>query len=331
MGANKAFYTSLAFFIVSSILLLALFKKVAPLTVSHAVYYCQTLLANTIITLPHSLPSLFAILLSLILITGFLTFAIQVIKMRVLIAKLSRNRVSIPQKVASISLFFGMADRVDVVRDERCLSFCYGFLKPRIMLSSQLFKILTKEQLKAVLLHEQYHLKNYDPLKIILGQVATSMLWFLPVIKDFHDHFVTLKEFSADQLVIDVQKSARNLKLALAKVVDYSITPVSGIVPFVSIRGLEARILHLTGNREKPSFKLSLMRLLMSIFMILFILVTINIPVYAIETGNNSHAYLICPTNSSCTGISSCSKEQMTKENLFSSQPMFTPLKYSSR
>lgn len=330
-STNKAFYASFAFFLLSFLLLFSLLKKVIPLTVSHAVYYCQTLLANTIIALPHSLPSLFVILLLLIFSTGVFIFTIQVIKMRVLITRLSKNRIPMPRKVVAISQSLGIASRVDVVKDRRCLSFCCGFQRTRIILSSQLLKILTEGELKAVLIHEQYHLKNYDPLKIMLGQIATSMFWFLPVIKDFHDHFVVLKEFSADQWVLDVQKSAKNLKLALAKVVDYPITPTSGIVPFTTIKGLEARILHLTGKREKPSFKLSAMKLFMSSFMILFIFVTINIPIYAIETSTNTHSYLICPTNSSCTGTSVCSREQMIKENFMGVQPMSIPLKYSSK
>lgn len=330
VSANKAFYTSLAFLILASVLLLNLFKKVIPLTINHAIYYCQTFFANTVITLPHSIPSLLVLLLSLVFIAGLFIFIVQVVKMKILVAKLSKNKVTIPLRVVTLSHSLGIVGRVDVVRDRRCLSFCYGFIKPKIILSTQLIKILTQDELKAVLIHEQYHLKNYDPLKIMFGQVATSMFWFLPVIKDLHDHFIILKEFSADQLVVDMQHSTRNLKLALAKVVDYSITPQIGIVSFTNNKGLEARILHLAGNRGKPSFILSLVRLFTTSLVVLFIFVIINIPVYAIETGKNTHSYLICP-NSSCAGISSCSKEQIIKGELFSSQPMFTPLKYSSK
>ncbi len=312
-SANKAFYISFAFFLLSFLLLFSLLQKVVPLTVSHAVYYCQSLLANTSITLPHSLPSLLVILLLLVFSTGIFIFTIQIMKSRLLIVRLSKKKMPSSRKIDVISKSLGIVNKIDIVRDDRCLSFCYGFFKPRIILSSQLIKILTEEELKAVLIHENYHLKNLDPLKIILGQIATSMFWFLPVIKDFHDQFIVLKEFLADQLVVDIQGSGKSLKLALAKVVDYSITPASGIVLFTSVKGLEARILHLTDTKEKPRFKMSAMRLIMSSFIVIFIFVFLNIPIYAIETGVNTHAYLICPMSSNCTGISSCSKEQDTK------------------
>lgn len=338
-SANKAFYTSFIFFILSFFLLFGLFKKIVPLTVSHAVYYCQTLFANTIITLPHALPSLFVILLLLVFSTGIFIFTIQIIKSRLLIAGLQKKKMPLPKEIVAVFKSLGIVNeqalsfgnRVDIVKDKRCLSFCYGFFKPRIILSSQLLKILTEEELKAVLIHEDYHLKNYDPLKIMLGQVASSMFWFLPVIKDFHNHFIVLKEYSADQLVIKVQGSAKNLKLALAKVVDYSMVPASSVVPFTSVNGLETRILHLINTRGKPGFRMSIGRLFVSSFVILLIFVFLNIPIYAIETGAKTHTYLICPTGGSCTGLSSCGKGQNVKEDLFSSLPMFTPLKYSSR
>lgn len=330
-SANRVFYTSFAFFLLSFLLLLSLLKKIAPLTVNHAIYYCQSLFANTIITLPHSLPSLFMISLLSVFLTGVFISIIQIIKSQLLVARLSKKKIPIPKEAAAISKSLGIVSRIDIVKDSRYLSFCYGFLKPRIIFSSKLLKILTKEELKAVLIHEHYHLKNYDPLKIMLGQIATSMFWFLPVIKDFQDHFIVLKEFSADQLAIDIQGSAKYLKLALAKVLNYSIAPAAGVVSFTNVKGLETRILYLTNTREKPSFKMSVTRLIISSFMILFIFVLLNIPIYAIEIDTNAHVYLICPTNNSCSGISSCSKKQIMKEDLFSSQPRLTPLMYSPK
>lgn len=305
-SANKTFYASFAFFLLSFFLLFCLIKKIAPLTVSHTVYYCQTLFANTAVTLPHSLPSLFMILLLLVFSTGILIFIVQVMKTRFMVQKLLKKRVLISPQISAISETLGVAKRVDIVKDKRCLSFCYGFLKPRIVLSSQLLQILTDKELKAVLIHEHYHLKNRDPLKIMLGQIAFSMFWFLPILKDLHEHFIVLKEFSADELVIDMQGSAKSLKSALAKVVDYSITPSLGVVTFTANKSLEARVIHLTDRTKKPSFRMSVIRLLMSGFVILFIFVFLNIPIYEVNSGANKHTYLICPKVGKCANFSSC-------------------------
>ncbi len=65
-------------------------------------------------------------------------------------------------------------------------------------ISSNLIKSLSEGELKVVLLHESYHLKHRDPLKIILSQVATTMFFFVPILKDIHSHYALSKEISAD-------------------------------------------------------------------------------------------------------------------------------------
>ncbi len=329
-SANKAFFTSLSFFLLASLLLFSLFKKIIPLTVNHIVYFCQNRFGNAVVTLPHSLPSLVVTILSLVFLTGILILLFQLFKTKVLIYQLLRNQIPINKPTQTFFESLDMADKVNIVENDQYLSFCYGFIKPKIILSSKLIDALTKDELQAVLIHEQYHLKNRDPLKIVLGHIATSMFWFLPVLKDFHDHFIVLKEFAADQMVINLQGSTKNLKLALVKVVSGSINQSTGAVAFAVSKGLEARILHLAAIGKEPVFKISLIRLFLSCSMLLFFFTFLNMPIYPIEVGKNTHAYLVCPTNSSCGGIASCPKEQTTKENMFSSQPMFSPVKYSS-
>lgn len=80
----------------------------------------------------------------------------------------SQPRVQL-KRVVRLAEHLRLANRVDVVRSEQPYAYCYGLLRPRICLSTGLVHLLDDEELEAVLLHERYHLQNYDPLKIVLA------------------------------------------------------------------------------------------------------------------------------------------------------------------
>ena len=103
--------------------------------------------------------------------------------------KTLKNKVITPQKVNKIAKELGLVDKIDVVKTKSFSSFCYGFVKPRICLSLKLAKALNGRELKAVFIHETYHLKNRDPLKILLSQAATSMFFFVPTLRDIHNYY----------------------------------------------------------------------------------------------------------------------------------------------
>ena len=67
----------------------------------------------------------------------------------------------------------------------------------------------------------------------------------------------------------------------------------------------------------------------MSCFVFIFALVILNMPVYAIEDGNDNHSYFICPYGGEC--MLSCAEQGMMSEMPFSSQSSFTPKSVSSQ
>src|SRR3989344_2956775 len=289
VSANKAFYILFGFFALGVYILFSLINKIAPLmTVSHTIYYCQKVLSNILFaeqrgfasfTLPHLAPPLVVLLLIFIILIGILLLAIQLSKSYLFIKKTLKNKVITPQKVNKIAKELGLVDKIDVVKTKSFSSFCYGFFKPRICLSLKLAKALNGRELKAVFIHETYHLKNRDPLKILLSQAATSMFFFVPTLRDIHNYYTLSKELAADQLAIQ-SKGIKYLKSALAKVLLNPHPVLTGVASFGN-DNLEQRINVLTNNK-KMSIKISSLNLLVSFIVFMFALIALNMPVYAI-------------------------------------------------
>jgi murein DD-endopeptidase MepM/ murein hydrolase activator NlpD len=62
-----------------------------------------------------------------------------------------------------------------------------------------------------VLHHELIHLKNQDPLIILIGQVLTSLAWFNPLIKRFNQQLIWSIETSCDQEVLNNKPNLRRI------------------------------------------------------------------------------------------------------------------------
>lgn len=316
-----------AMFVLSLFILLSLLKKIGPLTVSHTVYYCQKVMSDFMITLPHSFPPLLLLLLSLVALTGFFLFLFQVFKTQYFIQRLLKKRIRTAKVVRDLAIELGIVKKVTVVNDNKQISFCYGLLKPKICLSNAIVSSLNKSELKAVLIHESYHLKSRDPLKILLSQIASSMFFFVPTIKDFQNHYILTKEINADQLVINTN-GVKNLKFALVKLLRNPVVSVSGVASFASSADLEQRIKILADVATKNKLYLSQIRLLLSFIVLGVALFLLNLPVYAVEDGMNDHELFMCPFGGDC--VVACQTQGISNDLFFSSKDNFSPLEISS-
>lgn len=84
------------------------------------------------------------------------------------------------------------------------LAFCAGLFRPCIYLSTGLLDTLGDKELKAVLLHEAYHCRRYDPLRTLLADVLAAALFFLPAVSEWRDMFLTSTECAADRYAIQM-------------------------------------------------------------------------------------------------------------------------------
>lgn len=223
----------------------------------------------------------------LILTLGLLTLIFQIFKTKIFIKNILKSRRKIPLELKSLAWELDLSDKIDLVYSSKPLSFCYGFLNPRICLSTELLRSLNKGELKAVLLHESYHLKNFDPLKIILSSTLSSMLFFLPVFKDFHRHFLLAKEISADRLSIkEGEKSS--LVSVLEKFLKYPSANLN-FVATLNGEALETRIFYINGEK-KFRFGISKTNIFISVISVLFLFLAFQTPISGAAGGGSCYA-----------------------------------------
>jgi Zn-dependent protease with chaperone function len=125
-----------------------------------------------------------------------------------------------------------VAGRVDLLDAAEPFSFTYGLLRPRIAISLGLAESLSASELDAVLEHERYHLRNLDPLKLLVARMLAPMLFFVPVLRELRNHYVVARELAADQRALHRQGRGA-LAGALYKVVGspqwVQLTPAAAI------------------------------------------------------------------------------------------------------
>jgi len=146
------------------------------------------------------------------------------------------------------------ASRVLIIQTEEPLAFCFGFLKPQICLSTGLIKMLSPSQLQAVLCHEDYHRRHFDPLRILVIKSISKALFFLPFVREWCRIFEIKLELDADRYAVQ-QTSRPALAGALHRLLTAaspSYSPIASNAVTAGLSANTARIAALLGERTKP-------------------------------------------------------------------------------
>src|SRR5207245_9204297 len=107
------------------------------------------------------------------------------------------QKIALPPSVVTAASGLDLDGRIDVVVDERPFSFCYWFLRPRICLSTALVERLESDELRAVLYHERYHLRQPDPPRQNLSRYFAAGLYVVPVVDELLSFHTLQKEIEA--------------------------------------------------------------------------------------------------------------------------------------
>jgi Zn-dependent protease with chaperone function len=111
-------------------------------------------------------------------------------------------------------------------------AFCAGFLRPRIFISAGAVEVLSREELEAVLRHEQRHLEARDPLRLACARVLERALFFIPALPTLTERSVELSELRADDAAIRTASGDRSaLASALLTFESGSPSGSSGMTP----------------------------------------------------------------------------------------------------
>ena len=151
-----------------------------------------------------------------------------------------------PQQVAALTRALGVGDQVDVIPGDRAFGFVYGWLRPRICVSTALVDQLTDRELEAVLLHEQWHLRQRDPARLLIARMIGDAFGWAPPLRALVDECLLAIEVAADRHAIAQMEHVRWLAGAFMKM----LTPPVAQPAFEGL--VDARIAILAGAAELP-------------------------------------------------------------------------------
>lgn len=169
-------------------------------------------------TVAHLLAVALLVLSSISLVAGACTANREraiVVDLRVM-ASVARCR-TLPPDVRAASLATGVDSRLDVVESPRAFGFAYGWLRPRICISTALIHRLNRRELEAVFHHERWHLRQHDPFRLFVLRIIASGFFFLPPMRRLVRDYVVAAEIAADRYAVVTMGERRWLASALAK------------------------------------------------------------------------------------------------------------------
>ncbi len=203
---------------------------------------------------PASVVALLVLVLATLGVTlGLTSLFRQLLATLSLIRTLLSRRVTVSRRVAAIAASLELDGRIDIVRDVRPFSFCYWFRRPRICLSTGLIWRLDDAELRAVLAHERYHLRQRDPLRLVIARYFAAGLYVVPVVEELVEYYTVQKEVAADQAAVRAMGGVRELASALFKALpEADAVDLGLLVPVGSLSVTEARIDQLLDGRALP-------------------------------------------------------------------------------
>jgi Zn-dependent protease with chaperone function len=175
-------------------------------------------------------------------------------------ATIRRQASHLPAQVGAAAARAGLAGRLVLVSGAGDMAFTSGLWRPRVYVGEGLLARLAPAELEAVLLHEATHVRQRDPLRIALGDLVSTLLWFLPALRDLQAHLALQLEVEADQEAIS-QVGRQPLAGALYTLMAAVPTAVPGVAAAALMTEARLRAL-LDGAAVKP--RLGVSRLVLS-------------------------------------------------------------------
>ncbi|EJR03785.1 MULTISPECIES: M56 family metallopeptidase [Bacillus cereus group] len=149
-----------------------------------------------------------------IMIAGLLLFTVIIISKRIwkqffYSKKLKRDLVSITRK----------GKQVYVLSTLQITAFTIGLFRPKIVISEGMFQAFSEGEIDAIVLHEEYHQKNRDPLKLFFLTLLAEGMMYIPILKGMLQRYHVYQELSADKYAMQKMKSSFELGSALLKLI----------------------------------------------------------------------------------------------------------------
>jgi len=132
-------------------------------------------------------------------------------------SSVARCAVALPSHLSRLLDKHALADRVILIDDRRPTAFSIGLATPRIVLSTGLLDLLDEDELEAVLLHEQSHVRHWDPAGLLVTRTLGTVFFFIPMCQALARRHQAAVELAADDDVIAAQGQTLSLASAVGK------------------------------------------------------------------------------------------------------------------
>jgi beta-lactamase regulating signal transducer with metallopeptidase domain len=196
--AGRAFWGLVALAGLTGAGLLALLAWRLPLVFHSAWLACLDALSSLREPLPAIGLALPMLLLALGVARGTGSLLVQLRQTRRLVAQLTPQRVAMGPDLATLAAELGLDQSLELVDDPAPYTFTQGLARPRVWLSTALVDLLEPAELQAVLRHERHHLRQRDPLRVLLSRSLAHSLFFVPLAGTLRDAYLLDKEMDAD-------------------------------------------------------------------------------------------------------------------------------------
>lgn len=151
-------------------------------------------------------------------IAGLFSLWRQIGASRRLADRVRELSLPLPDELAAAAERTGLPGRVRLVDSDERFSFAYGAFTPRAAVSRGLYQVASADELEAVLEHERYHVRNLDPLKVLLARALPATFFYVPALSGLKARYVAARELAADRRVV-ASRGRAPLAGALLKVV----------------------------------------------------------------------------------------------------------------
>ncbi len=262
---------------------------------------------------PYIITGLF--ILAIAILTAILSLIIKSVhiysKTTRFVGKYTTRRHITSAKLAHIAQQINLTGKIIEIQTKDPMVFCYGFLNPRICISTAIVNSLSHDELSAVLLHEQHHLKVHEPIKLLLVKIISNSLFFIPGIKNLSSQYAIFSELAADETATNNFQNKAPLAHALNKILGQkeNMAIQKGLAISFFSQIIEERVNKLVDNNYNPKIKFGFVKIFSSVVVLGILALTARFysPSYNQFSTVNSPDGSCAPvqqldTNENCTG-----------------------------
>lgn len=268
-------------------LLAATLFMFAETLLPHVVEFCLTIWNALSVQLAYRLMFLGLVILALSVLAFTARVTWRAWLTRQYVHKLLGAKQGASAKLTRVLDGLELAACVDVVATAQPFAFSYGWRKPRVLITRGLVETLDEQELLSVLAHEKYHLEQHEPLKILIARALRDAIIFFPILNDLVENYVLLQEIAADQTALARGATREALASALLKVFrspTWDALGVGAYSPFGE------RVQHLAEPHRKFNWRISWVRLLVSVVAVILLVLAVLHPMAPMALGEALHA-----------------------------------------